>query len=146
MKRSKNMYNDSGLIVVMILLMLVSFCIFFLAYDTFKWTKYPYIEAKLDSCGYAEKAGDDELIYDAVFKYKIKGRTYEIKDVAKAKECEKGATRRVTYNPNNPEDSRKGNQLVKFILLIIFGLSLFIIPLITIIESIRDKGKNKKEG
>lgn len=146
MKRSKNMYNDNGLIVVMVLLMLISFFIFYLAYDTFKWTKYPSMDAKLDSCGYAEKADDNDLVYDAVFKYKVKGRTYEIKDAARAKECEKGATRKVAYNPNNPEESRKGNQLVKFILLIVFGLALFLIPLITIIESIRDKGKNKKEG
>ena len=139
MKRSKNVYNDSGLIIVMILIMLISGVIFYFAYDTYKWTKYPYADAKLDSCGYAKNDSDGNIRYDAVFKFKAEGRTYEVKDTATQTECEKGATRRVSYNPSNPEKNRVGDQLVLFIVFVVFGALLFLIPLL------REKDKKKKE-
>lgn len=144
--KNKNMYNDSGIIVVMILIMLLSGVLFYLAYDAYKWTKMPYVDASLESCGYAKNDDDGNIRYDATYKFNVKGRSYEVKDTASATECEKGATRRVTYNPSSPEDNRVGDQFVLFIVLAVFGVMLFLIPLLIIFECIRDKGKNKKEA
>ena len=145
MKKNKNVYNDSGIVFIMIFVMLISVFILYLAYDSFKWLQSPNTIAKLESCDtVVERDDNNDIVYDGKFTYVVEGSSYEAIASVTSKECKNGTTKELYYNKTNPKEHRIGNVLLHFILLLIIGLALLIISIGIIISCIKDRKKKKE--
>jgi uncharacterized membrane protein len=145
-KLNKNAYNDSGVIFVMVIVMLVSFIFFYLAYDNYKWLNNPSVLATFESCdNIAEQDEDGRIKYEGIFKYKVNGKEYKASTVLSSKECNSNTKKEIYYDKDNPEEYKVGNVLFMLIVSIILALAFFLIPLFIIIGCIKDNKKKKRD-
>lgn len=141
-KKNKNMYNDSGIIFVMILVILGASFFVVGAYDSYRWMKRPKMEVSLSSCSeYPNVETEDKVTYDGYFNYVVEGTEYKATAEVTANECKKGTRRTVYYNANKPDEYRVGDMLVAFIMFSIFAAIFIIIPIIIIISCLKPKKK-----